>query len=728
MGWFDEQIRQRKQKDQELFEDAILRMARAVVGEKNADSIAQERIVTREAIDDILKFYHKKPAAIPASIKLPEEQLEYALRPYGIMYRMVRLTENWYKQSFGPMIAYEAESGAPIPVFPKSYTGYWYKDARGNKVTITKRNAGIFAPEARCFYRPLPLRSIGVPELLVFMKQCLNAVDAALLIGISLLVTLTGMVLPRLARVLTGFVPESGSSSILLGTAAFVLIAILSKHLMTASRQVAVYRIRTKVSIPVVSAVMMRVLTLPAAFFRNYSSGELASRIQSMMQLTKLLVENVVSVGLTAIMSLLYLAQISSFAPGLVWPSVAIMAITLGVMLITSAMQQRVTKKQLEYSSKENGKSFAMIAGVQKIKLTGAEKRAFSKWAEAYTKSAEWKYNPLAFLKINTAVTTAVSLMGTLVLYLTAVRTKVTPSDYIAFSASYGVVMGAFTSAAGAVLSAAQIKPLLDTIEPILNAEPELAEDKEILTGLSGSIELSNVYFRYDEDMPYILDGLNLKVKAGEYLAIVGKTGCGKSTLVRLLLGFETPEKGAIYYDGRDMADIDLRSLRRHIGSVTQNGSLLRGDIFTNIIISAPQLTVKDAWEAAETAGIADDIHAMPMGIHTVISEGQGGISGGQRQRLMIARAIASKPKILIFDEATSALDNRTQKQVSEALDGLNCTRIVIAHRLSTIRHCDRILVLDGGKIVEDGTYDELIARNGQFAELVERQRIDDDG
>ena len=318
--------------------------------------------------------------------------------------------------------------------------------------------------------------------------------------------------------------------------------------------------------------------------------------------------------------------------------------------------------------------------------------------------------------------------MGTLVLYLTAVRTKVTPSDYIAFSASYGVVMGAFTSAAGAVLSAAQIKPLLDTIEPILNAEPELAEDKEILTGLSGSIELSNVYFRYDEDMPYILDGLNLKVKAGEYLAIVGKTGCGKSTLVRLLLGFETPEKGAIYYDGRDMADIDLRSLRRHIGSVTQNGSLLRGDIFTNIIISAPQLTVKDAWEAAETAGIADDIHAMPMGIHTVISEGQGGISGGQRQRLMIARAIAPKPKILIFDEATSALDNRTQKQVSEALDGLNCTRIVIAHRLSTIRHCDRILVLDGGKIVEDGTYDELIARNGQFAELVERQRIDDDG
>ena len=471
---------------------------------------------------------------------------------------------------------------------------------------------------------------------------------------------------------------------------------------------------------------MMRALNLPASFFRNYSSGELTSRIRSTSQLTKQLIDNVVSVGLTAIMSLLYLTQVSSFAPGLVWPSVGIVAVTAAVMLITTALQMRITKKQLEYSSKENGRSFALISGIQKIKLAGAEKRAFSKWAEAYTKSAELQYNPPVFLKINTAVMTAVSLLGTLILYLVAVRTDVTPSEYIAFNASYGVVMGAFTSVAGVAMSAAQIRPLLEMSEPILNTEPETAEDKEILTGLSGGIELSNVSFRYNENAPYVVDGMDLKIKPGEYIAIVGKTGCGKSTLVRLLLGFETPEKGAIYYDGKDIVGIDLRSLRRHIGSVTQNGNLLRGDIFTNIIISAPHLRMKDAWEAAEIAGIADDIRAMPMGMHTVISEGHGSISGGQRQRIMIARAIAPKPKILIFDEATSALDNRTQKQVSEALDRLNCTRIVIAHRLSTIRHCDRILFLDGGKIVEDGTYDELIARNGLFAELVERQRIDD--
>ena len=225
--------------------------------------------------------------------------------------------------------------------------------------------------------------------------------------------------------------------------------------------------------------------------------------------------------------------------------------------------------------------------------------------------------------------------------------------------------------------------------------------------------------------MPYVVDGMNLKIKNGEYVAIVGTTGCGKSTLMRLLLGFETPERGAIYYDGRDMSKLDLKSLRRRIGAVTQNGGLFNGSIYQNIVISAPELTQDDAWAAAEIAGIADDIRDMPMKMHTMVAEGAGGISGGQKQRLMIARAVAPKPKLLMFDEATSALDNKTQRQVSEALDQMKCTRVVIAQRLSTIKNCDRILMLDKGKIIEDGTYDELIARKGRFAELVERQRLD---
>ncbi len=224
--------------------------------------------------------------------------------------------------------------------------------------------------------------------------------------------------------------------------------------------------------------------------------------------------------------------------------------------------------------------------------------------------------------------------------------------------------------------------------------------------------------------MPPVLDDLSLRIRPGQYVAVVGRTGCGKSTLMRLLLGFEKPQKGAVYYDGKDLATIDVKSLRKNIGVVTQDGKLFQGDIYSNIVISAPWLTMDEAWEAADTAGIAEDIKAMPMGMQTFISEGSGGVSGGQKQRLMIARAVAPKPRILFFDEATSALDNITQKIVSDNLDKLKCTRVVIAHRLSTIKNCDRIIVLENGRIAEDGGFDELVRKNGVFADLVRRQMM----
>jgi ABC-type bacteriocin/lantibiotic exporter with double-glycine peptidase domain len=262
-------------------------------------------------------------------------------------------------------------------------------------------------------------------------------------------------------------------------------------------------------------------------------------------------------------------------------------------------------------------------------------------------------------------------------------------------------------------------------IKPVLEEKPESSSGRKIVTSLSGDIEVSKLSFKYGKESPTVLDNISLKVKKGEYLAIVGKTGCGKSTLMRLLLGFENPDKGAIYYSGRDLSTLDLRSVRQKIGVVMQNGSLFPGDIFSNIIITSPWKTMDDAWEAARMAGIEDDIKAMPMGMHTMISEGAGGISGGQKQRLMIARAIIGKPQILFFDEATSALDNITQNHVAESIAKLHSTRVVIAHRLSTIKHCDRIVVIDEGKIAEEGTYDELMGLKGQFYELAIRQVVE---
>ena len=486
-------------------------------------------------------------------------------------------------------------------------------------------------------------------------------------------------------------------------------------------------RIGIKQNIAVQAAVMNRIMSLPPSFFRKYSSGELSQRASYVQSLCSTLFNTLGMTGLSSLFSLIYLGQIFVFAPSLVVPALLITAATLVLSLLTTFTQIRVTREKMEISAKTSGLTYSTITGIQKIKLAGAEKRMFSRWAREYSKEAQLNYNPPVFLKISGTISLAISLIGTLILYWTSIRNHITVADYYAFNTAYGMVSSAFMAVVSIAVTVANIRPTLEMAKPIMEAEPEIHDGKENITEIRGSIELSHVSFTYDPSMPNVLDDLSLKINPGDYLAIVGPTGCGKSTLMRLLLGFETPQKGIITYDRKDITKIDPESLRRKIGVVMQDGKLFLGDIYSNIVITAPELGLDQAWEAAEIAAIAEDIRQMPMGMNTIICEGQGGISGGQKQRLMIARAVAPKPKILMFDEATSALDNVTQKKVSEAIDSLKCTRIVIAHRLSTIRNADRIIVLDGGRITEEGTYEQLIAKNGFFAELVERQRLDVD-
>ena len=723
-SWFDEQIRQRMNSDQEVFEDSLLMMASAVVGKKELRLLTDDRVATKAAIDEVLKYYGEKPVEIPDDVEGLEDQMEIALRRSGTMYREVKLSENWYKDAYGPMLAVRKEDHRPVVLLPGRFSGYVVKDADGNKEKAGNHTADMLEGPVYCFYRSLPQRAIGIPDLIRYMQRCLTADDYLFIIGLTLLVTMTGLMTTHLTHMLTGFVLESGKTARHWSTALFFAGVLLSEQLISSSRSLMMTRLEKKTSLSVESAVMSRLISLPAPFFKKYSSGELSSRSNSVNALCTLVVGTLFSTGLTSLTSLLYITQIFNYAPGLTVPAITVIIVTTLITLLSSLWQMRISKQMMEYSAKESGVSYALLNGIQKVKLAGAEKRAFARWAEAYSKAASLTYDPPFFLKIQSTITTAVSLAGTIAMYYFAVKTKVTPSEYMAFSVAYGMVTGAFLSLAGIAISVAQIKPILSMAEPILKAEPETSEGKELVSSVHGAIEFSNVYFRYDDKMPWVLNGIDLKIKAGEYIAIVGRTGCGKSTLVRLLLGFEKPEKGAVYYDGRDIETLDPRSLRRQIGTVTQDGSLFQGDIYSNIMIAAPHLGLNEAWEAAEIAGIADDIRRMPMGMHTYISEGNGGISGGQKQRIMIARAVAPKPKILIFDEATSALDNITQKKVAEALDRLKCTRIVIAHRLSTIRNCDRILMMDGGVITEQGTYDELIEKKGMFAELVERQRL----
>lgn len=753
MGWFDEQIRERMKSDQEVLEDSFLQIVDSVIGNHTASRLASEQMVAKEALDDVLKYYHYKPVEVPDNIRDVNEQMDYVLRPLGLMTRDVTLEEGWYKDAFGPMLGlYTGEkdgrgrgqsasdsgsggdspeeqdvpSGTMVALLPGKISGYWFRDPETGKMTrVNRSNASRIAPDALCFYRPLPMKSLGIPDLLLYMKNCISSGDVILIFLATLAVTLVGMVEPKVYQMVTGPVLDSKSMSLLTGTAIFLISATIASQLLSVVRSLMMDRITIKTSLAVEASVMMRLLSLPLSFFRKYSSGELSSRTSAVSTLCSMLISNVFSMGLSSLLSLLYITQIFSFTPYLVVPSIAIILITVVSSLVTSLLQVRISREKMKLSAKEYGMSYAMVSGIRKIRLSGSEKRAFARWGRLYARNMELEYNPPMFLKINSVIMTAISLIGNIILYYLAVKSRVGPSGYFAFSAAYGRVMGAFSSLAGIAISVAGIPPVLEMAEPILKTEPEITAGKEVITQIRGNIELNHISFRYEENTPLVLDDLSLKIRSGEYVAIVGRTGCGKSTLVRLLLGFEKPEKGAIYYDGHDLNTIDPRSLRRKMGVVTQDGQLFQGDIFSNITISAPHLTLNEAWEAAEIAGIARDIREMPMGMNTVISEGLGGISGGQKQRLMIARAVAPKPAILILDEATSALDNKTQKQVSEALDRLKCTRIVIAHRLSTIRNCDRILLIDKGTIREEGTYEELIGKGGAFAQLVERQRLD---
>ena len=724
MGWFDEQIRTRKEKDQEVFEDAFFEAAEAVLGRKARIRLDDERTVAKAAVDEILKYYHYKPREVPESIRDSETQLEYLLRPHGIMRRNVRLEGAWYRDAFGPMLGYLREGGTPVALLPRGIVGYSFRDpATGRSVRVNRRTAALLRPEAICFYHPLPLRRIGVLDLVRYLWSCLQLRDIALILLADLAVTLVGMLVPRLSRVLTGAVPESGSFRLLGAAAAFLLCAALASRILGTISAMLTQRITARTNLQVEAAMMMRLLSLPPGFFRRYSAGELTSRSQSVSQLCALIINTGISTSLVSLTSLLYLTQIFRFTPALAYPALGVIVVTVGYSVLSSLLQMRVTKAHMEHHARESGMSYAMISGVQKLKLAGAEKRAFARWAGCYAEGARLVYQPPLFLRLNSVIMTAITLVSTIVIYYFAVSSEIGVEDYFAFNAAYGMVFGAFQSLAGIALSVARIRPILEMAQPFLSAVPETAEDKEVLTSLNGSIELSQISFRYGPQLPCVLEGLSLKIQAGEYLGIVGPTGCGKSTLLRILLGFETPEKGAVYFDGRDISSVDLKSLRARIGVVLQNDGLFQGSIFDNIAIAAPALTLEEAWEAAELADIAEEIRAMPMGMQTVISEGHGGISGGQKQRLMIARAIAPKPRVLLFDEATSALDNRTQRRISEALDGLKCTRIVVAHRLSTVRGCDRILVMDRGRIVEEGSYDALMAQNGLFAELVARQQ-----
>ncbi|QIB69328.1 ATP-binding cassette domain-containing protein [Aminipila butyrica] len=725
MGWFDEQIRERIKKDDNRFSEAFAELSSAVTGQAGFYDVEKNQLEkNKDAIRQILKYYHIKEMETEQKFRDIQEQLSYYLEPSGIIYREVVLEETWYQDGILPMLG-KNHLGEPMAFIAKRTGGYMVRDSKSGKlVNVTAGMAAQIQKQAICFYQPLPPKEVSTKEFFSFLMKSISPTDIVIIGAATLLVMLLGLLLPLVNNLIFKQIIPSGKVGMMGPIFVILCCTILGSAVIDTVREIIKSRVLIKLKITAESAVMMRILSLPADFFKRYSAGELSERLNVTQKLCERLSHFFLSAVFSAIFSLVYVVQIFRLFPFLVLPTIFILLSQLLFTIIVMLLKMNLQKKYMPLAAKQRGLEFSLISGVQKLKLAGAEKRAISKWAHTYKEVARLRYNPPLFLKLHTVFSVAISLIGLAVLYCLSVKNQMDPAAYMTFYAAYSLVSAAFFSLSEAAWSFADVPSMMDMINPILKTVPEVSLEKKTCTRLTGAIELNNVCFRYQENMPFILNNVSTKIRPGQYIAVVGKTGCGKSTLFRLLLGLETPDRGAVYYDGKDLSSLNLKSLRQKMGVVLQDGKLFQGDIFSNIAISAPGLTIEEAWQAAELAGIAGDIKAMPMGMYTLISEGSGGISGGQRQRLIIARAIASKPRILLFDEATSALDNVTQKTVSDSLAKLKCTRIVIAHRLSTIQDCDRILVLENGVIAEDGSYEELIKKEGIFAALAERQRI----
>ena len=726
MGWFEKQVEQRKKLDAKTFEDSFKSLAGIHV--KNQKNLSDSEIRENFAISQILSYFHHQMMDIPTGITKFKDKLNYVLGHFSIEYHKVALTDEYVNEYSSPLLIYTLVEEIPIILFPTKNNQYYYIHyGTGKKVYIDAAMIHGLEIDAISFYRPIPSKGISIKEYAKYIGKSIRPLDIILLVVFAAVASGVGLLLPWLTRQLTGDVVNSGSILMFITISIYVVAAATGLLLVKAVQSYFNSRIMLKITKSVQEATMMKVLNLPAAFFKKYNTGELSARFASVNTLANMILNGVFMSLISMVMSLAYLFQLIGFAPVLVPVVAIILAATSAFSIFVSLVQKKYTKKSLELGSKESGLTYEMINGIQKIRLSGSEKRVFAKWANAYSKSAQVRYHPPVILRISTAISLLITLLGNIAIYFVAAKNNIDVGSYMAFVTGYGTLSAAFASVTSMVSVITSIKPTYDMARPILEAETENSQNKLVLEKIKGNVKFENVSFKYIDNGPLILNDLSLEIKEGEYVAIVGQTGCGKSTLIRVLLGFEEPLSGRVLVDGHDVKEVDPSSLRRKIGTVMQNGTLFHADILSNIIISNPSLGVDDAWAAAEIANIADDIREMPMGMKTVISEGQGGISGGQKQRIMIARAIVHHPKILIFDEATSALDNRTQKSITESIDRLKCTRIVIAHRLSTIKSADRIIMLEGGKIIEEGNYEALIAKKGKFAELVDRQRLDQD-
>ncbi len=660
-----------------------------------------------------------------------------------IRIREIVLNNNWFEKDNGHLIAfysktseielsgtYDFEKNCTPVALLKNRKGYIMVNPEDeSEIKVTRDNAAKIYPKAFMLYKSLPDEKIKIKEILKFVFSDIK-IDILRFVLISLICTLIGLVTPEITRNFIDYViPNAAKNQALLITLMVVVIN-LSSMIVSISKSLASLRMETRSTNALDSAVIDRLLKLPVNFFKDFSSGDLSDRISGIDSIQKKIFSIFMSVAMNFAFCFIYLIQEIRYCKYFAgWGTLFCL-----FPILISALSCFVTynlEQQILYSGgKLAGMLLQFLNGIEKIANSNSHKRAFSQFEQENIRQVKIGYKMVQIQNVfglfSVVFPTFVSIMFYR-LYGKAIATNqiqgLTTGTFMAFLSAYGSFQGAIIGITGALLDIRNLLPMGKRISPILQTQPEIEADKPSVSSLKGNIEINHLNFRYDPEGPLILKDINMSVKSGEFIAVVGSSGAGKSTLLRMLLGFEKPESGSIFYDDQDINSFDIGSIRRQMGVVLQNDTVLAGSIMQNIIGSSGKKE-SDAWDAAKKVAFDKDIANMPMGMYTMIPAGGLSLSGGQLQRLIIARAIIKNPSILIFDEATSALDNITQSVVRQSLDELKVTRIVIAHRLSTVINADRIYVMKDGAVIETGNYDELMNQQGWFYQMAQRQKI----
>ncbi|MEW2168046.1 NHLP bacteriocin export ABC transporter permease/ATPase subunit [Streptomyces sp. NPDC007084] len=650
----------------------------------------------------------------------PVERIALASR---VRTRAVRLDGRWWRDDIGPLVGRRAVSGAPVALLWRRGGYVAVHPSSGRETPVEKANAAEFEARAVMFYRPLPGRG---PSPLRLLRFCLRGSAGDLRnLAVSGLVTVAiGALVPvATGRVLGSYVPRAQHELITQMCLALMVTGVVSAA-FTLLQNLTLLRMEGRIEASLQPAVWDRLLRLPTTFFTSRSTGELAGAAMGLSAIRRLLAGVGPTLAQAVTVGAMNLGLLFWYSVPMAFAATGMLVVIAAVFLGLGLWQVRWQRRLVTLGNKLNNQAFQTLRGLPKLRVAAAENYAYAAWAGEFARSRELQRR-VGRIKNLTTVLGAVYLpLCSLLMFMLLAgpaHGALSAAGFLTFNTSVTMLLTSVTQITGAFVSAAAALPMFEEIRPVLDAPSEVRAASTRPGLLSGAIEARRLSFRYADDGPLVLDDVSFAIRPGEFVAVVGPSGCGKSTLLRLLIGFDKPLSGSVLYDGQDLAALDQSAVRRQCGVVLQHAQPFTGSIL-DCICGTEAYTPEEAMAAAEMAGLAEDIRRMPMGLHTLVAD-SGAISGGQRQRLMIAQALIRRPRILFFDEATSALDNETQRTVIESTKALDATRVVIAHRLSTVLDADRVIVMEEGRIAQQGTPAELLAdTGGRLRELVRRQ------